>query len=108
MVTPANSVAAALTLIPLLWAAFFAGSAAGWARKLPVWAQLLCPAALSVPYVLVTCAAGMFRWGWFALYALLPVALASLAGQAMRVDPNQRGNWRDFLILAGLGLAVDL
>lgn len=108
MVTPANSVAAVLMLIPLLWAAFFAGSAAGWARRLPVWAQLLCPVALSVPYVLVTCAAGMFRWGWFALYALLPMALASLVWQAMRADPNQCGNWRDFLILVGLGLAVDL
>jgi hypothetical protein len=108
MVTPANSVAAVLTLIPLLWATFFAGSAAGWARRMPVWAQLICPAVLSVPYVLVTCGAGMFRWGWFALYALLPVALASLAWQAVRADPDQRGNWRDFLILAMLGLAVDL
>jgi hypothetical protein len=108
MVTPANSVAAVLTLIPLLWAAFFAESAAVWARRLPVWAQLLCLVVLSVPYVLVTCAAGMFRWGWLALYAVLPTAVASLAWQARRADPNQRGNWRDFLALAGLGLAVDL
>lgn len=108
MVTPANSVAALLTLLPLLWAPFFAGSAAGWARRLPVWAQLACPAALSVPYVLVTCAAGMFHWVWFALYALLPIALAGMTVQAMRADPSQRGNWRDFLILAMVGLAVDL
>jgi len=39
---------------------------------------------------------------------VLPVVLASLAWQAVRADPNQRGNWRDFLVLAGLGLAVDL
>ena len=50
----------------------------------------------------------VFRWGWFALYALLPVAIALLLGQAARVDTAQRGNWRDFLVLAALGLAVDL
>jgi membrane protease YdiL (CAAX protease family) len=123
MITPANSLAALLTLIPFLAAAFFPQGAAGWARRLPVWAQLVCPAALSVPYVLVTCAAGIFRWGWFALYAVLPVTVASLLWQARRADPNhppqrqgpvagdpggQRGNWRDFLVLATLGLAVDL
>ena len=108
MITPANSIAALLTLIPLLAAAFFPRGAAGWARRLPAWAQLVCPAALSVPYVLVTCAAGIFRWGWFALYAVLPVAVASLLWQARRIDISQHGNWRDFLVLATLGLAVDL
>ncbi len=42
------------------------------------------------------------------LYAALPVAIALLLWQAARVDPDQRGNWRDFLVLAALGLAVDL
>jgi membrane protease YdiL (CAAX protease family) len=137
MITPANSIAALLTLIPLLWAAFFGQRVAGRAHALPAWAQVLFPAALSVPYVLVSCAAGTFRWGWFALYAVLPVAVASLLWQAGRAgpggspqrpgpvsatpgsevrfpgtpaagDPGQRGNWRDFLVLAALGLAVDL
>jgi hypothetical protein len=108
MITPLNAIASLLTLIPLLAAAFFPRQAAGCARKLPGWAQILCPAVLSAPYVLVTCAAGQFRWGWFALYAFLPVAVAGLMGQAMRADPAQRGNWRDFLLLATLGLAVDL
>jgi membrane protease YdiL (CAAX protease family) len=31
-----------------------------------------------------------------------------LLWDAGRTDPNQRGNWRDFLVLAVLGLAVDL
>jgi hypothetical protein len=57
---------------------------------------------------LVTGAAGQFRWGWFALYAMLPVAVAALLHQAALADPAQHGNWRDFLILATLGLAVDL
>ena len=108
MITPANAIAALLTLFPLLAAAFFARRVAGCARRLPGWAQILCPAALSVPYILVTCAAGQFRWGWFALYSVLPVAVAGLLWQAIRADPAQHGNWRDFLVLATLGLAVDL
>ena len=108
MITPANTIAALLALIPLLAAAFFPERVAGCARRLPVWAQILCPSALSAIYVLVTCAAGEFRWGWFALYALLPAAVAGLLWQATIADQGQRGNWRDFLILAALGLAVDL
>ncbi|MDR3775063.1 MAG: CPBP family intramembrane metalloprotease [Terracidiphilus sp.] len=138
MITPANIFAALLTLIPLVAAGFFPQIVGGSARRLPWWAQILCPAALSAPYVLVTCSAGQFRWGWFALYALLPAAVAMLLGQAMRADgeqPPQRqgpvpqpqraritrwglrvagdpggqhGSWRDFLVLAVLGLAVDL
>jgi len=137
MITPANSIAAVLALAPLLVAAFFAQAAAGRARALPFWLQIASPAALSVPYVLVACAAGVFSWDWFALYALLPVAVAILLIQADRADPGrppqrpepvagdpgsppqrqkpvagdpggQRGNWRDFLVLAVLGLAVDL
>ncbi len=109
MITPANSIAALLALAPYLAAAFFPRWAAGRARSLPLWAQLISPAALSVPYLLIAVAGGVFRWGWFALYALLPVAVASLLRQAGRADPSaQRGNWRDFLVLAVLGLAVDL
>jgi hypothetical protein len=108
MITPSNLIAALLTLAPFLAAAFFPQWAAGRARSLPVWAQLLSPAALCVPYVLVAAAGGVFRWGWFALYALLPVVVASLLWQAGRIDGIQHGNWRDFLVLATLGLAVDL
>jgi membrane protease YdiL (CAAX protease family) len=108
MFTPANAIAALLTLIPFLGAAFFPQRVAGWVRKFPVWAQILCPAVLSVPYLLVTCSAGVFRWGWLALYAALPVVVASLLWQAGRIDRNKKGNWRDFLVLAILGLAVDL
>ena len=108
LITPINVVAALLTLIPYLAVAFFPDALAVRVRILPVQARFACPAALSIPYVLVACGAGVFRWGWFALYALLPVAIALLLGQAARVDAGQRGNWRDFLVLAALGLAVDL
>lgn len=108
MITPANLIAALLTLAPFLIAAFFPRWAVGRVRALPVWAQLVSPAALCVPYLLVAIAGGIFRWGWFALYVLLPVAIASLLWQAGRADQERHGNWRDFLVLAALGLAVDL
>ena len=50
----------------------------------------------------------IFDWEWFALYAVLPVAVAVLLWQAKQTDRAQRGTWRDFLVLAALGLAVDL
>jgi uncharacterized protein len=100
--------AACLTLLPFLAAAFFGASIARLSDTLPTWLRLLRPAVLAVPYALVTCSAGDFRWGWFALYALLPVAVAALLWQAKAIDVAQRGNWRDFLVLAVLGLAVDL
>jgi membrane protease YdiL (CAAX protease family) len=108
LITPANVVAALLTLVPYLAVAFFPGAVAARVHAWPGWARFACPAALSIPYVLVACGAGVFRWEWFALYALLPVAIALLLAQASAVDADQHGNWRDFLVLVVLGLAVDL
>ncbi len=108
MIGPAVVIAALLTLAPFLTAAFFARDVARIGEMLPEWVRLLGPAVLCVPYVLVACSAGMFRWGWMALYAVVPVAVSMLLWQARRVDPGQRGNWREFLVLAALGLAVDL
>ena len=108
MFTSANIAAALLTLVPFLAVAFFAEPVAARVRALPLWAQLACPALLSIPYLLVACAGGIFLPQWLALYAALPVAIAMLLWQAARIDPGQRGNWRDFLVLAVLGLAVDL
>jgi membrane protease YdiL (CAAX protease family) len=45
---------------------------------------------------------------WLALYALLPVVVAGLLFWGRAVDPAQGGSWQDFLVLIGLGLAVDL
>lgn len=111
MITPANLIAALLTLIPFLGAAFFPERVAGGVRRLPLWAKIFMPAALSMPYLLVAFGAGVFRWGWLALYAALPVAIAGLLEQARRIDSvpgGLRGNWRDYLVLAALGLAVNL
>jgi uncharacterized protein len=111
LLTPANILAAILTLLPLLAAAFFRDACertAARSRPAASWVRALRPAVLAIPYVLVSASAGSFRWGWFALYALLPVAVSALLLDARRVDPEQRGTCRDLLVLAALGLAVDL
>ena len=61
-----------------------------------------CPVCLSF------CFGEILRWQWFALYLLLPVVIAWLLEQAATADPEQRGNWRDAIILLMLGLSVDL
>jgi uncharacterized protein len=108
LITPANVIAACLALIPFLAAAFFPQRLAGCARALPLWARLSCPSLLSLPYVFVACAGGSLRWQWFVLYAALPVAVATLLWQSAQHDTHQRGAWQDYLVLAVLGLAVDL
>jgi uncharacterized protein len=118
MITAPNIAAALLLLIPYFTVAFFPRAAVAWAARLPAWPQLALPALLSVPYLLVTLSTGTFHWGWFALYALLPVAIAALLLLARQIDPPQEtesaergaeyGTWLDLLILVVLGLAVDL
>jgi len=66
------------------------------------------PVLFALPYVLLAASQQMFSWKWCGLYALLPVSIAWLLGQAAVADPEQRGNWRDAIVLLGLGLAVDL
>jgi len=106
--SPAVAIAALLILAPFVAAAFFSRQLAGAIEALPVRVRLAGPAVLCVPYLLVAIPSGSFRWGWLALYVLLPVAICGLMWQARRVDPGRRGNWRDYLVLAILGLAVDL
>ena len=108
MFTLPNIFAAILTLIPFLSAAFSGDSLRKQIQALPTPIRLLLPSALSLPYLIVSIAASTFQWDWFALYALLPVAVALLLQHARYVDENQIGNWRDYLVLLTLGLAVDL
>lgn len=105
---PEVIVAAVLILLPMLVAGFAPERAATWADALPRAVRLTVPAILCVPYGLVAHSFGVFHWEWLALYALLPVAIALLLDQARIVDIDRRGNWRDFGVLAVLGLAVDL
>jgi uncharacterized protein len=108
MFTLPNIFAAILTLIPFFFAAFSGDSLRKQIFSLPTPTRLLLPTALSLPYLIVSFAASTFQWDWFALYALLPVAVALLLQHARYVDENQIGNWRDYLVLLTLGLAVDL
>jgi hypothetical protein len=100
-------VAALLTLLPFLFAAFWPRGVEA-AQRLPVAVRVIRPAVLCVPYAIVAISYGQFRWGWFALYLLLPVAISWLLYGASIADPAQHGDWRDLLILVALGLAVDL
>lgn len=118
-------VAALLALAPYLTAAFAPRRAAAWVRALPAWAQMAAPSLLCLPYALVTLAAGAFAAQWMLVYALAPVAMASLARWAG--DPHESARWASdpyessdpypssaarewalLLLLAVLGLSVDL
>jgi membrane protease YdiL (CAAX protease family) len=105
---PALIIAAVLTLIPLVVTGFFPSRVTAWVKRLPLMSRILAPGMLCVPYALVAASQGVFQWGWCAMYAVLPVAVAVLLWQASEADPAQRGSWREFLVLAALGLAVDL
>jgi membrane protease YdiL (CAAX protease family) len=106
--TPAAIAVLVLELIP--------AAAFGLARerieracaRWPVTIRIALPVFCVLPYVLISYSHQMFSWRWCALYAALPVAIAWLLERAASADPEQRGNWRDAIILLTLGLAVDL
>ena len=105
---PGVVAAAVLLLAPMLAAGFCPSSVDKLARWLPRIPRVAGPALLCVPYALTATSYGVFRWGWLAVYALLPMAIAFLLEQARSEDSARRGNWRDFTVLLALGLAVDL
>jgi membrane protease YdiL (CAAX protease family) len=107
-VTPVAIAALGLELAPAVLFGCAAERVARFVGRLPVAVRLSLPALFVVPYVLVSVSEHIFRWGWFALYATLPVVIAWLLMRAAAADAGQRGNWRDWLILLVLGLAVDL
>ena len=107
-ITAANLTAALLALAPYFTAAFFPGQLLQIVRRLPTATRILLPVAFCAPYALVTYSAGDFRWYWLAIYAVLPAAIAALLGQASDPQTPNPGNWREFLVIAVLGLAVDL
>jgi hypothetical protein len=107
-VTPVVIAVLALELLPALAFGLAGERFAEAILKWPAALRISAPAALVLPYALLAAWYHMFRWQWIALYALLPVLMAWLMSQAAKADPKQRGNWRDAIILLGLGLAVDL
>jgi uncharacterized protein len=106
--TPVAAAVLAAELLPAL-AFGFAGERAGRAiARWPFALRVAAPVVLVLPYAALAILQHMFRWEWFAMYAILPVAMAWLMEGAAAADPEQRGNWRDAFILLTLGLAVDL
>jgi membrane protease YdiL (CAAX protease family) len=107
-VTPVVIAVLVAELAPALAFAFAAERVARAVERWPPALRVCLPAMLVVPYTVIAMSQHMFRWQWFALYAALPVLIAWLLAQAAVADPEQRGNWRDALILLALALAVDL
>jgi hypothetical protein len=101
-------IAGCLALAPMLWAAFWGEKFGLWTARLPTAVRVAAPGLLCLVYVLVATADGVFEWRWFAVYLLLPVAVAAMLVWAAQVDPEQSGDWREFVVLLVLGLAVDL
>jgi uncharacterized protein len=107
-VTPVAMAAFGLELVPAVLFGCAGERVASAMQRWPVALRLSLPALLVAPYAMVSISAHIFQWTWFALYLLLPVAIAGLLMRAAAVDPEQRGDWRDAFILLVLGLAVDL
>jgi membrane protease YdiL (CAAX protease family) len=106
--TPVAIAVLSLELAPAAAFGFAAERITQTVSRWPRLARILLPSLLSLAYVAIAASQHIFRWEWCALYATLPVVIAWLLTQAATADPEQRGNWRDALILLTLGLAVDL
>src|SRR5258707_15759941 len=102
-VPPAAIAAWVWELSPAALFGFAAEHVARTAPRWPVVVRIALPALFVIPYAMVSHAHGMFAWSWLLLYALLPVATASLLPHSAAADPGQRGNWRDPFILLVLG-----
>jgi uncharacterized protein len=107
-VTPLAVGALAVELAPAVLFGFADKWAARRVGRWPLALRIVFPAMFVAPYLMVSLSAHIFRWQWCVLYAGLPVAIAWLLLHASAVDPEQRGDWRDYFILLVVGLAVDL
>jgi membrane protease YdiL (CAAX protease family) len=107
-VTPLTVAVLAIELVPAAAFGFVAERVTSAIGRWPYLLRALAPASFALPYAILAASQHIFRWQWFAFYALLPAMMAWLMQQAAQADPDQRGNWRDALILLTLGLAVDL
>jgi len=93
-------------LAPLLAFGFAGDRITRTCERLPIAVRLILPALFGVPYALA--GSGWGRGNWLVIYFVLPVVIAVILWHARQSDPEQRGSWRDFVILLILGLAVDL
>ena len=98
----------ALELIPAMVLGLAGERVARAAGRCPPALRIILPALCALPYLLISWTHQMFLWRWLAFYSVLPVVIGWLLHLAAASDPEQRGNWRDAIILLVLGLAVDL
>jgi uncharacterized protein len=105
--SPAAVCAAILLLLPLLLLAFTGEWFVRAVNRLPLIARLAIPAVGALPYFLATYPTPYFQWSSVFVYAAVPVALVLLLWHAGQNDPEQRGDWRDFAVLAVLGIVVE-
>jgi len=105
--SPSVIAAEVILLLPLLTLAFAGDRFTRAINCFPASARIALPALATVPYSLVTISAGDFRWSFFGLYTGLPVVLVAMLAYAAKLDPQQRGSWPDFLVLAVLGIVVE-
>jgi membrane protease YdiL (CAAX protease family) len=105
--TPLEVTAEAFLLFPLLALAFFGEPFRRAVACISLPLRLGLPALAAVPYYLVAHSRENFRWSFVGIYAVLPFLLVILLWDASRRDPEQRGGWRDFLVLLILGVVVE-
>lgn len=96
-----------LLLIPLLAFAFVQDSFVRLIQRLPVGVRLVVPSIGGICYWAATASTPYLQPQYVVVYAALPIALSILLWHAAQADPEQRGDWRDFVVLAVLGLVVE-
>lgn len=106
--TLALSVAGSLLLLPYLLAGFAAQPTRTKLSSLREAQLAVLATTPAIPYLLVSLPYAIFSWRWLLLYLCLGPAVVLLLTQARMSDPTQRGTWRDLLVLAAFGVAVDL
>ena len=100
-------VSLALLLIPIWFFGF------GLAEPLQRWltradARILASLLIAVPYPVFALPAHEFRWSIAAGFVAICLGAAVLLESARRQHGTAHGGWQDFVVLATLGLAVDL
>ena len=85
----------ALELVPAVALGLARERVARTAKRWPQTLRIVLPVLCALPYVLISISHRMFLWRWFAVYAVLPIAVAWLLARAAAADPEQHGNWRD-------------
>ena len=96
------------SLVIPIW--FFGFGIAGRVRALlrSAFARVSAAALFAVPYAVFALPAHEFRWRIQAGFLLICLAGAALLEWARRQHGTVRGGWQDFVVLATLGLSVDL